>query len=387
MTANRETVAAQPEAHATEYAKSASTNEPQDNLSSVAPSFPMVNSPPKRKPRLNLLRRRSVDSDSDSLPIPSLPHTSKRKANSQHRNGTATSKGSKASRYILMGRVLFIACLALAAALLSCLSWRLLTESERKLADSHFDSLAERALTEAAGVVTAKRWSTISMASIVSEVHPYLHSWPFVTIPGYDRLVEHLLNTTGSQEVTVMPILRPDQLNEWEQYMFEYYDQQQIKATLARYYGGVWSIGEGECLWGLQTTNCSNFTSSRDTGPNLATWEYKNILAPMAQASRSFQNFLLYNIHSHPPHAQAIDRAIDCVAELAREYQQEEPSRLQKALDYGCATLPYFIPIPTFVTGPSSIIFQPIRVGNDRDPEVSAPFASTGGVAVLQTFS
>ena len=62
----------------------------------------------------------------------------------------------KASRYILLGRLLFILCLALAAALLSYLSWRFLTESERKLADSHFDSLSERALTEAAGVMSAK---------------------------------------------------------------------------------------------------------------------------------------------------------------------------------------------------------------------------------------
>ena len=361
---NESKLAQQSESHTTDADDAVTKSVPSSALQGQI----VMSSTPKRKWRLNLWKGRYSDCDSDSLVIPSLPHSSKRESNHRHRNGKAANK---ASRYILMGRTLFILCLALAAALLSYLSWRFLTESERKLANSHFDSLAERALAEASGVFRAKRWSTISLASIMSEIHPNPDSWPFVTVPGYGRISEHLLTTTDSQEVAVMPLVSPERLAEWEAYMFDFYQRQQVDVSLAQWYGGTWEITTGGCVWGMNPIDCYDFDSRRDLGPNMTTWEFKNILAPMSQASRNFQDFLMYNVHSHPPHARAIDRAIDCIEETALANQDKDDKDLQQVLDYGCATLPRFIHIPTFIdAGPSSIMFQPIRVGSDRDPKV-----------------
>ena len=325
--------------------------------------------------RFRLPSRRSINSDTEDFPIPSLPHSSKRKSPQDSRVSVgvkAQNNKGKASRYIIVGRLLFVLCLALAAALLSYLSWKFLTESERKLADSHFDSLAERALTEAASVMITKRWSAITLASVVAEIHPDPESWPFVMVPGYGRISQHLLNTTQSQAMALLPVVQPDELIEWEKFILNYYEKHGISSPLAKYAGGTWKIDGGDCVWGISDVDCGgNFSISRDLGPDLTNWTAKNLLTPVSQSSEEFHPFSLYNIHSHLPHGQAIDRVIDCIGRTAKMMQKQDRKLIQKTLDYSCATLPQFTLIPTFVvSGPASIIFQPVRAGDDSDPKV-----------------
>jgi hypothetical protein len=170
------------------------------------------------------------------------------------------------------------------------LTHRFLTEAETKLADTHFDSIADRALTEASGILLAKRWATITLASLVAEIHPNASSWPFITVPGYQRIVNNLLNTTSSQDMAVSVVVRPEQLAPWENFIYEYYEEQHFPNTTA-----VSPFGRD--VWVLNATTGERY---HDTG-ELQYPSPNKILTPIVHVDEGAEPVLLFNLHSESP--------------------------------------------------------------------------------------
>ena len=91
---------------------------------------------------------------------------------------SSSSPIARVNRAIRISRVLFLICLAAAAALLGVAAHLYLTRSEQELADSHLESIATRALKDAVHTLQAKRWATLTLASMISQMHPTASAWP-----------------------------------------------------------------------------------------------------------------------------------------------------------------------------------------------------------------
>jgi hypothetical protein len=96
---------------------------------------------------------------------------------------------------IFSARLLFLTVLVIVASILGYVTYHQIKQAEEDLATNMFDSIASRALNGAIRTAEQKRWSAITMASIVAELHPSADEYPFVVVPGFERMADNLLNT------------------------------------------------------------------------------------------------------------------------------------------------------------------------------------------------
>ena len=109
---------------------------------------------------------------------------------------------------------------------LSFLAHSVLKSTETDLAHTQYESIADRALTEAAGVVRRTRWSLVTLASVIGTAHPDTGAWPFVRVLRYETITGNLLNSSAGEGMSFFPLLDPNIVNvtEWENYAYEYYE-------------------------------------------------------------------------------------------------------------------------------------------------------------------
>jgi hypothetical protein len=273
----------------------------------------------------------------------------------------------KAEKTIWIVRSLFVGCLVAAAATIGGIFHHFLAESEKKLAYTHFDAIADRALTEASDILLSKRWAGIALSSLAAELQPNASQWPNVFIPVFERLAYDLKKTTSSKDYCFAPIVRPPELPSWEAFAYDYYynrrKPQPFPNTTA-----VSSFGRG--VWSFDPTSSAPDKHSRDDGTLL--WESSyEILAPVFQVDEGVDDILLYNLHSTEFRGGLIDKMLDCVAEkVTRGVHLEEkdfPYSMEDEADRSCAVILRMEQAPKYPTrGPASLIFQPIRPANDR---------------------
>jgi hypothetical protein len=79
------------------------------------------------------------------------------------------------------------------------------------LAESQFESIADRALFTAHEITFRKRLGTISMASVAGNVNPDPEKWPFVTILGYEEIATNIIETSDGREMGFCPFVTPEQ--------------------------------------------------------------------------------------------------------------------------------------------------------------------------------
>ena len=119
-------------------------------------------------------------------------------------------------------RILFILCLLCVAVSFGFVAHKYLTDAETHLAENQFESIADRALAEALKIAEPKRWATITMASIISEIFPNADAWPFVAASGFDTILRNLLNTSSNVNMAFTPLVLPEQLAAWEDYIYDF---------------------------------------------------------------------------------------------------------------------------------------------------------------------
>ena len=273
---------------------------------------------------------------------------------------------------IKIGRLLFVLCLIVAAVILGTFGFYMLRNSERDLADTHFDSIADRALTEASMVLLARRWLTITMSSIIAEVLPNASEYPFVHVPGYERIANGLLNATKSVDTAVAWIVQPDQLDEWEKYAYDFFYNTNKPRPFPNN-TGVSSFGRG--LWAVNPNSSSPDKRFHNLGKCRFNCSYE-ILTPIFHVDEGSDPVLMFDLHSDPVRGVAIERMLDCVYEKMNEssssgdnkdLERTHPYSYQDEADLGCAVTLPMTQVRKFRTrGPASPIFQPIRPVNDR---------------------
>jgi hypothetical protein len=257
-------------------------------------------------------------------------------------NGTAARQhaSTKTSRNVSRGRILFIFCLAIVAAVLGYMGYYLIRQSETDLASSQFESIADRALTTSQDIVERKTKGTMTMATIAASEQPFADVWPYVTIIGYEETATSLIETSDGREMGFCPLVTPEQLSTFEDFAYDYYENTRLhpfpNGTAVSSFGkGVWGVNPE-----LETTDNKYHETDGSTyygSPN-------KIFAPILHPA------LLLNLHFQEARGVAIDNILSCSEERAA------------GSDAVCGSITDMLILTSqdVEPGPGALIFQPI---------------------------
>jgi uncharacterized DUF497 family protein len=141
-------------------------------------------------------------------------------------------------------KVLVILILVISATIISVVVYRYITQSEKNQFEDNFHSNAKKVFEEIGSNFdrTLGALNAISIA-LVSYAHKQGDEWPYVTIPDFALLAAKLLPLTEGVYIAVMPIVQPNQKDDWEEYAYQ--NDYWVNETLAiqnewdSYYGEV----------------------------------------------------------------------------------------------------------------------------------------------------
>jgi hypothetical protein len=254
------------------------------------------------------------------------------------------------SNRILGCRVLFLAFLCGVAALLGHAAHTVLTKSERDLSETHFESIADRALDTALEILLRKRLGTLSMASIASYQFPDAESWPFVIINGYEAISSSLIETSSGREMGFCPFVTPEQLPLFEEFAYEYYEEQfPLGAAESSFGNGVYGIDPA-----LNTTD----NHYRETDGSTPYDSPNKIFVPVLQHNAGANPALMLNLHFQETRGTLIDNLITCSKTNTEECNSITDMLTLTSQEVG--------------TGPGALIMQGIYPANNETILVGA---------------
>lgn len=267
---------------------------------------------------------------------------------------TCTRSNKKA---VWAGRIAFLLCLVLVAAILGVLTERVLTGAETSLAESQFESTCERVLKEAYEITIRKRMGTIAMASVVAEMQPNADDWPFITIPGYETMAMNIINASSGQALGLAPLVRPDQIEEFETFIYDFFENKRrppfVNDTAVRS-----SFGKG--IWGVNPTLNTTDLRYRITNASTTYGSRYDVITPISFHQAGYNAVLLFNSHSEETRGLAIDSIIDCSAERAKSNDPE-------SIPCGVLTdILILIGNNTVKIGPGAVLMQPVYPADNK---------------------
>ena len=258
------------------------------------------------------------------------------------------------SRAIGIGRLVFLIFLAGMAAAFGAVAHYALTSTEISLAETHYESICDRILEEAVAISERKRLGTLSMASIVAQMHPDPDTWPFVTMPGYESIATNIIATSSGQSMGVAPLVRPDQLEDFETFIYDYYETKRNPP----FPNGSVTSSFGKGVWGIDTTlNTSDHRYRITDGSTPYGSEY-DVITPIITHNDGYNFVLLFNSHSETIRGLAIDSIIEC-------------SNLRAASDnpdsFICGKVTGILELVSnqVSLGPGAVLMQPIYPANN----------------------
>ena len=266
------------------------------------------------------------------------------------RNATSAAE-RRIPRAVLIGRFLLLGCLLAAAAGLGYAAYHYLKSAEDDLAATQFQSIADRALTEAVDVVRQRVKSALTMASVVAEMNPDAAEWPFVSVTGFETIVRNLLEASSGKDMGFIPIVRSDQVPAFEEFARQYYATSERPAYSNR--TGVSSFGFG--VWALNKFLDTIDQRYHDNGQTTTYGSDRRLVTPVFHTSGG-GTLLLYNTHSDSVRGRANDDLMQCAEKRAAD---SDPSR-------NCGVVTDFVTMNKHSVGkPAALLYQPIYPAND----------------------
>jgi len=255
------------------------------------------------------------------------------------------------NRAVSLARVLFLTSLSTMAALLAIGFYFLLRDQETSLALAQYDAIAVRALDSMFEIAQRKRLGTISMASVASNANPDADQWPFVFINGFEHIAERIIATSSGREMGFCPIVLPEQVEEFEDFAYQYYYEDRKPETFPNT-TAVSPFGRG--VWGIDSTGNKYHAADGNTtygSPN-------QIITPILHHDKGIHPVLMLNVRFEKTRGVAIDSIIECSKERAL---QENPDNV----DCGAITDMVILAGEAVEPGPGALIMQPIYPANN----------------------
>lgn len=266
----------------------------------------------------------------------------------------------RSDRKVWVGRSIFVLFLCLAAAAMGIITYRLLDNAEVKLAESKFESIADRALVTAKQTTFQKHKGAVTAARLAANANPDASQWPQVTILGFESIIGDLIEASSGRNMALCPFVRPDQLESFEEFAYDYFYNQRDPP----FPNDTATSSFGQGVWGrdpsLNTTDRRYHVSDGSTSygsPN-------KIFAPVLQHDNGVHVTLMLDVHYQETRGEIIDQMIAC---------SNKRSKL-KDQTHDCGALTDFLILTSQSVRPGALLMQPIY------PAYS-PFELTGFIA------
>jgi hypothetical protein len=242
-------------------------------------------------------------------------------------------------------RVLFLSCLLGVAGILGYTVHHVLTDSEAKLAEEHFESIADRALDAAHAILLRKREGAITLASIASYQFPDAATWPLVNINGFEAIAANVIRTSNGRSMGLCPLVTSDKLSEFEEFAYSQVIEPKFPNGT-----GVSSFGKGVFTLDPSVNTTDNRYHATDAA----------FTAPFLFNSLGGA-LLMGNVHSGPIFGPIIDDIIAC----ANERHASEGVFSLECSVLSDMLIPYG-ETAAVKTGPAAVIMHPIYPANDN---------------------
>lgn len=218
-----------------------------------------------------------------------------------------TSRSSQATKLrkglsaIVVWRVGFIGFLLALSALFGFVAYISLTGSEKELADSQYESIADRALFNSRNNILRKAKGSNSLAKMIGTVSPDAAAWPYVGVDNFESITNDIVDPDSGGNL-FSPIVAVHQQAAFETFAYEYYESRGYPNGT-----GVSSIGEG--IWVDK-----GFIEAANGSTLLGNSPYEGeIIVPVFLHSDSVYPLLMIDLHFYPALGNGMDRIITCV--------------------------------------------------------------------------
>jgi hypothetical protein len=238
------------------------------------------------------------------------------------------------------------------AAVLATVGYKLLTQAETDLAETQFESIADRALTQAAKIARQRRWSLVTLASIAAEMNPNASAWPFVTVTSYERFVQGLLLTSDGKDMGFAPFVTAEQQADFEDFAYAFYEERFPNQTV-----GISSFGKG--IWARDNSLGTSDNRYHVTAGNTTYASPNNILVPILHVDEGVNPVQMLDAHFEEKRGTAIDGMIEC------SRQRATVSTGSGWTASNCGAITSFLSIVKYGGVPGVVMYQPIFPAND----------------------
>ena len=199
-------------------------------------------------------------------------------------------------------RVLFLASLCTAAAVLGYMAYHYMQDAEEDLATSQFEALADRALTDAVSIFREMRLSLSSLATMLGQWQPNATDYPFVTFPGFVEIAEDLHQAAGGERMGWVPLVSTDQLPQWEEFALAHFERERQPPWPHQ-------------VWSINATTGQPYHDDANAGSQ---WNatYPHLKAPLFHAEDPTNVLLMLNFLADEHRGgRALEGILDCVQE------------------------------------------------------------------------
>lgn len=283
------------------------------------------------------------------------------------------------SRMVTLGRLIFFFCLLVLGILLGSLAYWICSESEHNLAEQQFSTINERAVKVAKGIAYRKLLGGDAMAKIVGQMLPNASAWPFVFVPGYNEIAGNIVPTSLSKGLNFAPILQPEEVDEWETFAYNHYDNffpawdDSLPAfnssdptnpnnnVLARD-PATKPFGRG--VWNKLPNGTFFHDVTGDTSPE---WSSPNkIVVPKFHHSIYNSPLTMFNFHYPKVHGSTVDGVIECAlnrSEMLGDFLADKKQELLNQNDYSdipCGSISAMTLTNAAGKGPGGLMARPI---------------------------
>lgn len=290
----------------------------------------------------------SIETRMKSSGEPSKPSS---KTSTNQVVGTTISRGgcfSNIPKRTLVLRVVFVASLAVAAALSAGVAYVVIARLERTLGEKTYESVAVSATEGAKTIAHRKLEGGTVMAMIMSFAFPDAASWPFVSLNGYTEINKRLAGMSASGEHGLTHLVDPEKVDveEYERFMHEMYEDNDFAN-----FTGVNDFGFG--IWKKDPNSPYEDGRVHDSTGLTSYGSPNKILTPLVKIAHKKSKNMMFNLHSEAFRGAAIDSMIQCSEEGAGS-SAETP----------CQVVTDML-VLLQIKGPAAIIFTPIYPAND----------------------
>jgi len=281
------------------------------------------------------------------------------------------SSSRRRKRLLWTGRIAFVCCLAAVAGVLGGLSYHFLRASETSLAETQFESIADRALNEAVRIAHRKRHAAMTMAEMAGRMNPDPNRWPFVYIDGFEELATKLLDTVAATEETSILTFGPmvqagnEQQSEWEDFAYNYFD------NIAQFPNGTGVNADfGKGIWTVEFVDGVGVRKHETTGAAVEGLS-SPVLFPAFQLRVGPSPALLFSLRYGAARAKAIDSTVECSSKWTTNsvYSSDNGSLTSDTANRAsapddhhiCGSLTDMLTIVGLETrGPAAVMYEPI---------------------------